>query len=80
MSDSKPAQSEFVGAPDAAAADNTHAGPYDRAEASEEKSRSRLDRIAQRAYEIYVARGGDQGTQLDDWLEAEREIDHGDAA
>jgi hypothetical protein len=35
----------------------------------------RLDRIARRAHEIYVARGGVHGKDLDDWLQAEREID-----
>ena len=36
---------------------------------------SRLSRIAQRAHEIYEARGGQEGKDLDDWLQAEREID-----
>ena len=36
---------------------------------------SRLDRIARRAREIYEARGGAHGRDLDDWLDAEREID-----
>jgi hypothetical protein len=36
---------------------------------------SRLERIARRAREIYEARGGEQGRDLDDWLAAEREID-----
>ena len=36
---------------------------------------SRLARIAQRAHEIYDARGGHDGKDLDDWLQAEREID-----
>ncbi len=31
-------------------------------------------RIANRAYELHVARGYRQGYALDDWLEAEREI------
>jgi len=35
----------------------------------------RLDRIAARAYELYEARGGDHGQDLEDWLQAEREID-----
>lgn len=35
----------------------------------------RLDRIARRAYEIYQARGGTDGQDLGDWLQAEREID-----
>ena len=32
------------------------------------------DRIAMRAYEIYLARGGTGGYELDDWLTAEREL------
>lgn len=31
-------------------------------------------RIARRAYELYATRGCRQGSALDDWLEAEREI------
>ena len=36
---------------------------------------SRLSRIARRAHEIYQARGGQDGKDLDDWLQAEREVD-----
>ena len=36
---------------------------------------SRFERIAQRAYAIYERRGGDDGSSMDDWLQAEREID-----
>jgi Protein of unknown function (DUF2934) len=36
---------------------------------------SRMDRIAERAHEIYERRGGENGKALDDWLQAEREID-----
>jgi hypothetical protein len=36
---------------------------------------SRMARIAQRAYAIYERRGGQGGQELDDWLQAEREID-----
>lgn len=35
----------------------------------------RLQRIAQRAYELHLSRGSQHGRDLDDWLEAEREID-----
>jgi hypothetical protein len=35
----------------------------------------RLDRIARRAHEIYEARGGADGRNVEDWLQAEREID-----
>jgi hypothetical protein len=31
-------------------------------------------RVASRAYELYVARGGQHGRALDDWLEAEQEL------
>ena len=36
---------------------------------------SRISRIARRAHEIYEARGGEHGKAIDDWLQAEREID-----
>lgn len=36
----------------------------------------RLDRIAERAFELYEARGGEHGQDLDDWLQAERQIDN----
>jgi hypothetical protein len=36
---------------------------------------SRMNRIARRAHEIYEARGGEHGRALEDWLQAEREID-----
>ncbi len=32
------------------------------------------ERIRQRAYEIHKARGGGPGGELDDWLQAEREL------
>lgn len=32
------------------------------------------DRVAARAYEIYQERGGTDGMDLDDWLQAEREL------
>jgi hypothetical protein len=34
----------------------------------------RLEEIAARAHELYLARGGEAGRELDDWLQAEREI------
>lgn len=36
---------------------------------------SRIERIARRAYEISQSRGGEHGRALEDWLQAEREID-----
>lgn len=35
------------------------------------------DRVAQRAYELYLARGGGDGRDFDDWLTAERELTNG---
>jgi hypothetical protein len=35
------------------------------------------DRVAQRAYELYLARGGADGQDFDDWLAAERELANG---
>ena len=32
------------------------------------------DKIAMRAYELYLARGGVDGGDFDDWLAAEREV------
>jgi hypothetical protein len=32
------------------------------------------DRLAQRAYELYLARGGSDGQDMEDWLNAEREL------
>jgi hypothetical protein len=36
---------------------------------------TRMMRIARRAHEIYEARGGVEEKAMDDWLQAEREID-----
>lgn len=35
------------------------------------------DAVARRAYEIFQNRGGDHGADLDDWLEAERQLKPG---
>ena len=32
------------------------------------------EKIAQRAYELYMSRGGEHGSDMDDWLRAEREV------
>lgn len=37
------------------------------------------ERIATRAYELYLARGRGEGQELDDWLSAEREL-NGDSS
>ena len=33
------------------------------------------EEIAQRAYELYLARGGTDGHDLEDWLEARRQLE-----
>jgi hypothetical protein len=38
---------------------------------------SSADRIAQRAYERYEARGREDGHDMEDWFEAERELQQG---
>ena len=37
------------------------------------------EEIARRAYEIYLRRGSSNGHELDDWLEAERQLRGSDA-
>jgi hypothetical protein len=37
-------------------------------------SQPRPEEIAKRAHEIFLARGGAPGFELDDWLQAEREL------
>jgi Protein of unknown function (DUF2934) len=39
-----------------------------------EENHPNQDELAQRAYELYQARGGEAGHELEDWLQAEREI------
>jgi hypothetical protein len=43
-------------------------------EASESAEEITRDAIARRAYEIYMDRGGADGHDVDDWLQAEREL------
>ena len=35
---------------------------------------TREDKIRRRAYELYVERGGEPGRDIEDWLQAEREL------
>ena len=35
------------------------------------------EEIRRRAYQIYLERGEQPGRDLDDWLQAERELEHG---
>ena len=45
------------------------------AQHSREDGQDRNDRIAARAFDRYISRGMEPGRDMDDWLEAEREID-----
>jgi hypothetical protein len=38
------------------------------------KTLSREERIRQRAHELYLRRGNQPGSEIDDWLKAEEEI------
>ena len=40
---------------------------------------TRAERVAQRAYELYQARGGEHGYDQEDWYEAEHQIEAEDA-
>ncbi|HSE97392.1 MAG TPA: DUF2934 domain-containing protein [Blastocatellia bacterium] len=39
-----------------------------------ETSRPTYEQIQQRAYEIYLERGGTVGSEIEDWLQAERDL------
>jgi DUF2934 family protein len=43
-------------------------------EPSDASTNGNTERIAARAYELYLARGGTHGSDWDDWLAAEREL------
>ncbi|HEX6058894.1 MAG TPA: DUF2934 domain-containing protein [Gemmatimonadaceae bacterium] len=53
------------------------AGSGDGAAESRERERADADsdeEVRRRAYELYVSRGGGPGSEVDDWLAAEREV------
>jgi len=54
--------------PDAPSVDTTQ--PRD----ADSDPREARERIAARAYELYLQRGGAHGRETEDWLEAEREV------
>ena len=41
---------------------------------AQNQSEEQLERIRQRAHELYVARGQGDGHDLEDWLQAEAEV------
>lgn len=44
---------------------------------SDDLSQEQRERIRQRAYELYEARGREEGHDLDDWFQAEAEVGMG---
>lgn len=48
--------------------------PEQQTQPSFSESRPDADRVAQRAYERYEARGREDGRDMEDWFEAEREL------
>ena len=46
----------------------------------EKTGEAQQEAIARRAYELYHARGGNGGNEIDDWLQAERELCGGNPA
>ena len=54
--------------------------PEPASDANHAASEPSRDAIARRAYELYLARGGADGREIDDWLQAERELRSGKAA
>jgi hypothetical protein len=41
---------------------------------ADERNGVAADAIARRAFEVFLARGGGHGQDLEDWLQAEREL------
>jgi hypothetical protein len=62
LTETLPAEQPLADPIAAKSEDDPIAGAFDR------------DRIARRAYELYLARGGADGQDLQDWLSAEREL------
>lgn len=52
----------------------TASAPRSFASRAKTKAAPTRDQIARRAYEIYLARGKNDGREQDDWLQAEREL------
>jgi hypothetical protein len=67
---SKTKRNESIGSQ---ATSNTTAGTQD----ALARNSAREEEIKLRAYEIYLERGEQPGRELDDWLQAERELEGG---
>lgn len=57
-------------------AESNHQNPSGSSRSAEpiDKKRPTSEEIRRRAHEIYLERGGTDGSDLDDWLQAEREL------
>ena len=55
--------------------DQTLTSPTPTSALEEPEGDDRQSRVARRAHELFVARGMAPGHDMEDWLEAEREID-----
>jgi Protein of unknown function (DUF2934) len=71
----RPAPSASTTVQDDQSVDTASGGGASVAGVAGRQNGSRMHRIAERAHEIYERRGGENGKALDDWLQAEREID-----
>jgi hypothetical protein len=56
------------------AAERSSADEVRNANASLRMDDDHRDRVARRAYELYLSRGGSHGSDWEDWLAAEREL------
>jgi hypothetical protein len=48
--------------------------PHEKTVAGSSGQLSLEERVQKRAYELYVLRGNESGSEMDDWLQAEDEI------
>lgn len=51
-----------------------HDAEHDQIFAGIEENESRLDAVRARAYELFESRGKVEGNEVDDWLQAERDV------
>ncbi len=69
-----PPPAEQTSAPGAASSTADDRGRVTAALEGSRQGGATREQIARRAYEIFVARGGTHGYDIEDWLQAEREL------
>lgn len=75
VSEKKPAKrATSMASPSPEAKPRTRRAPVRTAQVTTEQAAPSPGEIAQRAYELYLERGGNHGRDIDDWLEAERQL------